>query len=75
MGKMVVDLHAAIDASANLDFVDSTKIFVVGYSLGATVGLYAAALDKRIAGVVSVCGNSIERGKRKTCLVLSNSSS
>ena len=56
MGKMVVDLHAAIDASANLDFVDSTKIFVVGYSLGATVGLYAAALDKRIAGVVSVCG-------------------
>ena len=56
MGKMVIDLQGAIDALTNLDFVDSTKIFVVGYSLGATVGLYTASLDKRIAGVVSVCG-------------------
>ena len=58
----------AVDALANLDFIDSTKIFVAGYSLGATVGLYAAALDERIAGVVSVAGftpmrlNTPERG-------------
>ncbi len=56
MGKMVVDVKGAVEALANLDFIDSTKIFVAGYSLGATVGLYAAALDERIAGVVSVAG-------------------
>jgi len=56
MGKMVVDLQGAVDAMVNLDFVDSTKVMVAGYSLGATVGLYAAALDERIAGLVSVCG-------------------
>ena len=56
MGKMVVDVKAAVEALANLDFIDSTKIFVAGYSLGATVGLYAAALDERISGVVSVAG-------------------
>ncbi len=68
MGKMVADVRGAVDAMANLDFIDSTKIFVSGYSLGATVGLYAAALDERIAGVVSVAGftpmrtNSPDRG-------------
>jgi len=56
MGKMVVDVKGAVEVLANLDFIDSTKIFVAGYSLGATVGLYAAALDERIAGVVSVAG-------------------
>ena len=56
MGKMVVDVKGAVDALRNLDFIDGTKIFVAGYSLGATVGLYAAAMDERIAGVVSVAG-------------------
>ncbi len=56
MGKMIVDVQGAVDALTNLNFVDSTRIFVAGYSLGATVGLYAAALDERIAGVVSVAG-------------------
>ncbi len=56
MGKLVVDVQGALDALTNFDFVDSTKIFVTGYALGATVGLYSAALDERIAGVVSVCG-------------------
>ncbi len=56
MGKMVADLKGAVDALTYLNFVDSTKIFVAGYSLGATVSLYAAALDERIAGVVSVSG-------------------
>ncbi len=56
MGKMVADVKGAVDALENLKFIDSTRIFVTGYSLGAMVGLYAAALDDRIAGVVSVAG-------------------
>lgn len=56
MGKMVTDVKGAVDALSNLDFTDSSKIYVAGYSLGATVGLYAAANDERIAGIISVAG-------------------
>lgn len=56
MGKFVTDLRGAVTALSNLNFVDSSRISVMGYTLGATVGLYAAALDKRISSVVSVCG-------------------
>lgn len=56
MGKMVTDVRGAVDALANLDFIDSSMIFVAGYSLGANVGLYAASMDERIAGVVSIAG-------------------
>ena len=68
MGKMVTDVKSAVDALENLNFIDDTKIFVAGYSLGATVGLYAASLDERISGAVSVAGftpmrtNTPERG-------------
>jgi dienelactone hydrolase len=68
MGKMVTDAKGAIDAMENLDFIDGAKIFIAGYSLGATVGLFAAALDERVAGVVSVAGftpmrlNTADRG-------------
>jgi dienelactone hydrolase len=68
LGKMVADTKGAVDALANLDFIDKNRIIVAGYSLGATVGLYAAATDERIAGVVSVAGftpmrtNSLDRG-------------
>lgn len=56
MGKMVADARGAVDALSNFDFIDSTRIFIAGYSLGATVGLFAAALDDRIDGIVSVAG-------------------
>ncbi len=56
LGKMVTDTKGAVDALANFDFIDKERIIVAGYSLGATVGLYAAATDERIAGVVSVAG-------------------
>jgi dienelactone hydrolase len=56
MGKMVVDVRGAVDALRNMDGIDRDRIFVAGYSLGAKVGLYAAALDDRIAGVISVAG-------------------
>ncbi len=68
MGKMVADVRGAVDALSNLDFIDGRKIFVAGYSLGATVGLYATSLDERIAGVISVAGftpmrlNTLNRG-------------
>ena len=56
MGRMVADVRWAIDELSELDFIDSKQIFTAGYSLGGTVALYSAALDERIAGVVSVCG-------------------
>lgn len=68
LGKMVTDTKGAVDALTNLDFIDKERIIVAGYSLGATVGLYAAATDQRIAGVVSVAGftpmrtNTLDRG-------------
>lgn len=56
MGKMVTDLRSAVDALSHLNFIDSSKISVMGYSLGGTIGLYGAALDKRVSQVISVSG-------------------
>ncbi|MDP4290248.1 MAG: alpha/beta fold hydrolase [Bacteroidota bacterium] len=56
LGKMVEDVRGAVDALQKDALVDASRISVVGYTLGGTVGLYAAALDERIAGVVSICG-------------------
>lgn len=58
MGKMVADVRAAVDALVQLDFVDADNIYAVGYALGSTVGLYAAALDERIVAIATVCGFS-----------------
>jgi len=46
----------AVDVLEQVPFVDPKRIFVAGYSMGAMVGLHAAALDDRIAGVASVAG-------------------
>lgn len=56
MGKLVSDVNAAVIMLKHLDIVDETKIFTAGYALGATVGLYATALNKDIAGTISVAG-------------------
>jgi len=56
MGRMAADLSAAVEVLQNLDFIDSSRIYAAGYSLGATVGVIGAALDQKIAGVASVCG-------------------
>ncbi len=42
MGKMGTDAQAAIDALVNVDFIDNKKVYIAGYSLGATVGLIRA---------------------------------
>ncbi len=61
LGKMVTDARGALDALQNLDFVDSSRIYLAGYSLGGAVGLYTAATDERVKGVVSIAGFSLMR--------------
>ncbi|MCK4886595.1 MAG: dienelactone hydrolase family protein [Planctomycetes bacterium] len=56
MGRTISDVKFAIDELSKIESIDSKKIFIAGYSLGATVALYSAATDERIAGVISVCG-------------------
>jgi cephalosporin-C deacetylase-like acetyl esterase len=56
LGKMVEDSLAAVEALETVAFVDAKKIFLLGYATGAMAALHAAALDDRIAGVVSVAG-------------------
>jgi dienelactone hydrolase len=56
MGKMVADTRTVIDGVAALDEVDPSRIFLLGYSLGAKVGLITAALDARVRGIAAVCG-------------------
>ena len=56
MGKMVADTRAAIDAVRSLDVVDPGRVYLLGYALGAKVGLITAALDDHVRGVVSICG-------------------
>ncbi len=55
-GKMVADTRAAVEALAALDVIDAKRIAVAGYSLGAKIGIMAAALDNRIAAAVVIAG-------------------
>jgi dienelactone hydrolase len=64
LGRMVHDVSQAVDflvdgigeTQGAMPKVVPERIYVLGYSLGGTVGLHAAALDKRIVGVASFCG-------------------
>lgn len=56
MGKMVADTRAAVDALAALDIIDKDRIYLMGYSLGAKVGLLTAALEPRVRGLAAVSG-------------------
>lgn len=56
LGKMVCDTRGVIDALSDLDYIDHSRIYMIGYSLGARVGLVTAALDERVRGVAAVCG-------------------
>ncbi|MEY2408158.1 MAG: hypothetical protein QOF48_828 [Verrucomicrobiota bacterium] len=56
MGKQVEDTLAAVEALAKTDFVDPKRIWLLGYATGGMTALHAAALDDRVAGVVSVAG-------------------
>lgn len=66
MGKMVADVRSIIDdASHRMPFIDPGKIYLAGYSLGGTVALFTAALDKRVKGVAAVCAFSSFRNDNK----------
>jgi pimeloyl-ACP methyl ester carboxylesterase len=54
MGKMVLDVKACADALESLDHIDGNRIFLLGYSIGGSVALMAAAQDERIAGTAVV---------------------
>jgi dienelactone hydrolase len=64
LGRMVHDVRRAVDflvdgKGATKDAmppIRKDRVYVLGYALGGMVGLYATALDERIAGVASFCG-------------------
>jgi dienelactone hydrolase len=56
MGHMVEDTRAAIDALSKETQVDSSRIYLFGYSMGASLALHTAVLDRRVKGVVSLNG-------------------
>ncbi|NQT36107.1 MAG: alpha/beta fold hydrolase [Planctomycetes bacterium] len=64
LGRMVHDVRAAVDfladghgaANGDMPAVDKDHVYVLGYSLGGSVGLHTTAIDDRIAGVASFCG-------------------
>jgi dienelactone hydrolase len=56
MGKMVSDTRAAVDSLTQVEMVDPGRIYLMGYSLGAKVGLLTVALDTRVRGVAAVAG-------------------
>ncbi len=68
MGRLVEDARAAIDALQKDALVAPQSISIFGYTLGGMVGLYTAALDIRVHGVVSVSGftpmrtDTVDRG-------------
>jgi dienelactone hydrolase len=56
MGKMVADTRSAIAALAELEEIDASRIYVMGYALGAKVGLFTAAIDDRVRALAAVSG-------------------
>ena len=56
LGKMICDTRGAIDALSGLEYIDHSRIYLIGYALGGRVGLVTAALDNRVKAVASVCG-------------------
>ena len=56
MGRLVEDARMAVEALQADALVDPQRISIFGFGLGGMVGMYAAALDPRIQGLVSICG-------------------
>lgn len=53
LGKMVDDVSASVDALAAIQDLDTSRIWLAGFSLGGKVALWAAAMDSRVAGVIA----------------------
>lgn len=64
LGRAVSDVSNVIDylvegkgiAEEEVPETDPSKIYICGFSYGGMVGLYAAALDERIAGIATFSG-------------------
>ncbi|SEJ51733.1 Serine aminopeptidase, S33 [Cyclobacterium xiamenense] len=64
LGRAVSDVSDVIDyllagkgiAAEEIPSTDPAKIFICGFAYGGMVGLYATALDQRIAGLASFSG-------------------
>lgn len=56
LGKMVADTQNAVDALAALDEIDSTRIYLTGWALGAKVAVIVGAADRRVRAVAAVAG-------------------
>jgi hypothetical protein len=56
MGKMVFDARHAIDATLANPDADPKQIYLVGFAMGGMAATITAALDERVAAVVSVAG-------------------
>lgn len=56
LGRMVEDVRGAIDMLEKDALVDPKRISLLGYTLGGTVALHAAALDARVNAVVAIAG-------------------
>jgi dienelactone hydrolase len=59
VGKNIEDSMAAVDVLYALDFVDHSRIGVIGHSHGGHNAIFAMALDERIKVAVSNCGLSL----------------
>ena len=55
-GQMMDDTRAAIDYLQTNDRVDPQRIYLFGFSLGGTLGIYTTAMDPRVKGLVAICG-------------------
>ncbi|TVQ03551.1 MAG: alpha/beta fold hydrolase [Balneolaceae bacterium] len=67
LGKMVHDIKQAVNALiyeplteydefGDTGFLDTGQIYLLGFAMGGRAALHAAALDERIAGVISIAG-------------------
>ncbi len=56
LGRTVEDIREAIGLLSGLEYVDPRRIYLLGAGTGAMAGMHAAALDDRVAGMISVGG-------------------
>lgn len=54
--KAVWDNIRAVDVLETLEFVDASRIGVIGHSLGGHNAIFTAVFDRRLKAVVSSCG-------------------
>jgi dienelactone hydrolase len=57
--QALTDVDAAVDFLVSRPDIDATRITLVGYSLGAFLGVHVAATDRRISHVVLAAGGDL----------------